>query len=338
MVQSLLETKYLCILYFDERIGPNFLYCQPSKPDDKDFPDLFRILEFSEELGSFLFSFRRYQSINHLFRIFSEMARGGSEFLMISFLLRTSFFKYELGDVYNYLNSKVEILEDFGSQLMQLPNFNLILHSHKKDPDEADLNILCKEYNVDFFPIFNHFFNKLVLDPEINIITKDSRIKRKIFIIGQKNAGKRIFLKNIEAIQFYKQKDFNLSTRIFSVLIENIKIPSPKIDLNSSFDLDTIQAFIYLFKNGKEDNIKKLKEDIEKIIINIADKTINFPILIIENISEGERSLEEYEVYNYLKLSEEQKKIVKVQFYSLNILKDDDEIIKALKWLTLQII
>lgn len=56
-----MDEKFLSISYFDQIVGPNILYCLPDKPvNDLDFPDLPRILEFTEQEGTFLFSFRRF--------------------------------------------------------------------------------------------------------------------------------------------------------------------------------------------------------------------------------------------------------------------------------------
>ena len=58
----------LCITYFDTVLGPNIFYC--SAPLNKvEHPDLGRILEFSEAEGSFIFTYRKFQTINHIFSI-----------------------------------------------------------------------------------------------------------------------------------------------------------------------------------------------------------------------------------------------------------------------------
>ena len=95
----------LALNYFDSILGPNLLYSSsPLIP--KEHPDLSRILEFTEEEGSFIFTFRKYQTINHIFYIDSEFARGGKELLMITYMIRAAYFKDEITDVYNYLSSK----------------------------------------------------------------------------------------------------------------------------------------------------------------------------------------------------------------------------------------
>jgi len=334
----MLEEKYLCISYFDEKIGPNILYCKPQKPDDIDFPDLTKLLEFNDTPGTFLFAFRRYQSINHIFYIKSKMARGGMEMLMISFLVRTSFFKHELGDVFNYLNEQSEILEKLAMKLTTLPSFIQVLHLHKKDPNEADLAQISNELKIDFLSLFNAFFEDLALDPEINIITKDAKITKKIYIIGQQHAGKSIFLKNIEASQFYRQKDFTLSTRILGVLLENVKIPSPRFNLEEPLDLSSIQGFIYLFRDATEENFNRLRKDLEVIMENAILQNKKTPLAILQNIMAGESSIDSNVFLNKITQTKEQATLIPLYFRSLNILKDDNGILNALKWLIFEIL
>ena len=59
--------EILCINYFDYLIGPSTFYCNESLEDNPDYPDLNKILDFNEEEGSFIFSYRKFQTINHLF-------------------------------------------------------------------------------------------------------------------------------------------------------------------------------------------------------------------------------------------------------------------------------
>ncbi|MFX0012013.1 MAG: hypothetical protein ACFE9R_16985, partial [Candidatus Hermodarchaeota archaeon] len=120
----------LCITYFDTVLGPNIFYC--SAPLNKvEHPDLGRILEFSEAEGSFIFTYRKFQTINHIFSIDSEYARGGKEILMITFMIRAAYFKDEITDVYNFLLSKTPNLENFASDIKKLKELTSVIHSNK---------------------------------------------------------------------------------------------------------------------------------------------------------------------------------------------------------------
>ncbi|TFG00029.1 MAG: hypothetical protein EU540_05835, partial [Promethearchaeota archaeon] len=122
--------KFLVISYFDMRIGPNILYSNSDISNIYGFPDLRKILEFIDEAGTFLFSFRKFQTVNTVFYMKSDIARGGEDLLMISCIIRASYFKNELTDILQYLESKKPILEKFAAELKVLPNFNLVLHKH----------------------------------------------------------------------------------------------------------------------------------------------------------------------------------------------------------------
>ncbi|MFX1358055.1 MAG: hypothetical protein ACFFA8_12330, partial [Promethearchaeota archaeon] len=95
----------LCLSYFDTILGPTTFFCN-SPLNTKDHPDLGRILEFQETEGTFMFTYRKFQTINHIFYVNSEYARGGKEILMITYMIRAAYYKDEVSDVYRYLESK----------------------------------------------------------------------------------------------------------------------------------------------------------------------------------------------------------------------------------------
>ncbi len=155
------------------RIGPNILYCKLDIKNIYEFPDLPRILEFGTVEGTFIFSFRKFQTINTIFYMESKLARGGQDLIMISYIIRASYFKNELTDILKYLNSKQSILEKFASELKNLPNFNLVLHKYKKDPSIKQFTEYCKKDNVEFFSLYDNYYNLLFPESEIKIITQD---------------------------------------------------------------------------------------------------------------------------------------------------------------------
>ena len=115
-----MKEEILCISYFDYLIGPSTFYCNESLEDNPDYPDLNKILDFNEEEGSFIFSYRKFQTINHLFFMQSDAARGGHELLMITYMIRAAYFKNEIIDVFKYLDSKIPILEEYASEIKEI--------------------------------------------------------------------------------------------------------------------------------------------------------------------------------------------------------------------------
>ena len=61
-----MDNQILCISYFDQIIGPNRFFCSEPLKEGPDSPDLNKILEFNDEEGTFIFAFRKYQTVNHL--------------------------------------------------------------------------------------------------------------------------------------------------------------------------------------------------------------------------------------------------------------------------------
>ena len=95
-----MSEQILCVSYFDQVIGPNLFYCSEEHLEGPEYPDLGRILEFNESEGSFIFAFRKYQTLNHIFFIDSNVARGRKEILMITYLIKSAYFKNEIADVF----------------------------------------------------------------------------------------------------------------------------------------------------------------------------------------------------------------------------------------------
>ena len=156
------QDPILCVSYFDHVIGLSKLYCSEPLADVVGAPGLNRILEFNEEEGTFIFTYRKFQTLNHLFFIDSKFARGGKDLLMITFMIKTTFFKKEIVNVHKYLDSKTPILEDFAEDIKRLNGLTSLLHLKKSlNSDENVLNFADKELKALFLEIFNRYFKKL---------------------------------------------------------------------------------------------------------------------------------------------------------------------------------
>ena len=245
---TVMKEKFLVISYFDTLVGPNILY---SKSEDINkiygFPNLSRILDFSEEDGTFLFSFRKFQTINTIFNVESDLARGGKDQLMISCVIRVSYFKNELTDIFQYLESKKPLLERFADELKVLPNFNLVLHKNKEAPTIKKFKDYIKEAKVvDFFSLYNKYFDLIFPESEIRIITQDINVQKKILLLGPKGSGKDTFLRTIEALQFFNQDKIDIPTRILGIIIDNIILSNTPEFLSGKIELGIAQAIILI--------------------------------------------------------------------------------------------
>jgi len=331
--------KFLVISYFDMIVGPKILYSNSEVSNIYGFPDLSKILDFSEDEGTFSFSFRKFQTINTIFYMKSDRARGGQDLLMISCVIRVSYFKNELTDIYQYLESKSSTLENFADELKILPNFNSILHNYSEKPSITQFTEYCKEQEVDFFTIYDRYFDLIFPESEIRIITQDINVQKKILLIGPKGSGKDTFLRSIEALQFYSQRKLDIPTRILGIIIDNIILFSSADFLDDKVELDIAQAIIFLINNKDKDTFTEVNSLIEKFIASYSkNKFGKVPLLIINNVFEGKVALREKEIKkNISNLKKLKKEKIPVKYYALNVIKEDPKLLEPLKWLIKEI-
>jgi hypothetical protein len=167
------EKEILYISYFDQILGPNQFYCETTL-DDFDHSKLNRILEFTDEPGSYIVAFHKYRTINFIFFIKSEYARGGEDTLMISYIIRTTDFKNDFIDFFKYLESKEPILVEFANELKNFKELSNILH--KKDKNTFKKSIIelgTENFKNEFLELYSKYFNKLSLKGSLNIKGKE---------------------------------------------------------------------------------------------------------------------------------------------------------------------
>jgi GTPase SAR1 family protein len=341
----------LALSYFDSILGPNLLYSS-SPLNLQEHPDLSRILEFTEEEGSFIFTYRKYQTINHIFYIDSEFARGGKELLMITFMIRAAYFKDEITDVYNYLNSKELDLESYASELKNLQALTEILHGHKNRINEKNiLNLASKGFKTIFMTLFNKYLEKM--SPKIDLTTHslEKGNLKKIYVFGPVKVGKSTFVKNLEVIQFLRYKNNkmkrNLSSKIYDFIIDNIEILTYEcIDEDTDDErtrlyedcIDNAQGFILIYNASNKDSIKDTIEMFQLVLNRCQNKGESMPILIIGNKFHDKEELPPDLILENFDMNELAECGLSIQSYSINLLSEDEKIIEAIRWLLKQII
>ncbi|MBD3193964.1 MAG: hypothetical protein GF317_02845 [Candidatus Lokiarchaeota archaeon] len=343
--------EILCTSYFDTIIGPNTFYCSEPLSDDFDHPDLGRILEFNDEEGTFIFAFRKYQTINHIFYISSEYARGGQELVMISYMIRAAYFKKEITDVFKYLESKTSILENLASKLSQLREFSVILHSNKNGKLLKRNNLLglgSTDFQKEFLRLFKSTFDELCLKEGRSLIENDEKLK-KIFIFGADHVGKTTFLRNLEALQFKQQNNQELTTRILEVVIDNMEILTDKCYDNDfkcqqcekqNRCINRAQGFILIFDVSDKNSIIDAKEHYKLIVNSICkgDQLNSVPILLVGNKFRYHEDVSPQFIHESFETQQTKECNIALEYITMNIREDNTKIMNSLKWIVKKIL
>ena len=345
------EGEILCISYFDQIIGPNQLYCDEGiRTNGIGHHNLNKILEFNDEPGSFIFAFRKYQTINFIFNIDSKLARGKEELLMITYMIRAAYFRNEIIDVFKYLESKGSILEDYSNDLKKLEELPSILHNKNKSSlDGKIIELGSEEFKNKFLLLHEKYLKKLSPRYGIESPVIIKQVPKKVFIFGERYVGKTTFLKNIEQIQFRNQKNNDLPTRIYELLIDNIEIITYDcIDRNFECErcknfggcIKNAQSFILIINANDKKSLIKARENFRNIINKYyeVDNNNKIPLLIIGNKFDNKEEFDSeflYETFNLEKLKEQG---IKVRYDPINIKQEKKKIIEALRWLLRNII
>jgi len=337
------QNQILSVSYFDQVIGPNVFYSSEPMEEVVGAPDLDRILEFNVEEGTFIFAYRKFQTVNHLFYIDSKFARGGKELLMISYMIKTAFFKDGITDVFKYLDSKGPILEDFADEIKELNDLTSLLHMKKSISEGNVLNYGDEKFKNAFLEIFNKYFQKLIPKYRVETPIKNKKLIKKIFIVGAPEAGKKTLLKNIEFIQFLNIKNNDLSVRILEVIIENLEILNyneEKCEFGckgfNSFDecITHAQGLILIFKLSDKNSILDTKNMLQIIEDKYLEKKIDpIPVLIIGNkfnIDEDNKKEYIHKIFEIEKLKENGRRI---RYFPIKILEEDQRVMKSLRWM-----
>jgi len=338
---------WLFLSYFDTILGPSNLHSSsPLIPEEH--PDLGRILEFTEEEGNFIFTFRKYQTLNHIFYIDSEYARGGKELLMITYMIKAAFFKDEISDVYNYLLSKTPDLEAYALELKNLEGITDLLHTHKNDSSQKKiLDVASEEFKDKFLNLFQKYFEKMI--PRMDIPRKENL--KKIYVFGSAQAGKTEFVRNLEMNQFRQYKDNemkrDLASKIYDLLIDNIEILTFEcIDEHINKEktkiyeecIDNAQGFILIFNAANKELLKETIEMFQLVLNRCLDQGETMPILIIGNKFEYKEEITSDMIFENFDLNKLNECGLHPKYFSINILHEDDKIINALRWFLTQII
>jgi len=267
-------------------------------------------------------------------------------------MIRAAYFKDEITDVYNYLSSKAPDLESYASELKTLQDLTELLHSHKNRTNQKEiLNVASKKFKKEFLTLFNKYLEKM--SPQIDLTTHllDKGNLKKIYIFGPRNAGKSTLVKNLEVIQFLQYKKNNMKrdlvSKIYDFIIDNIEVLTYEcVDEDTDEErtrlyedcIDNAQGFILVFNASNKDSIKETIEMFQLVLNRCQDKGNTMPIVIIGNKFDDKEEITSDMIYEKFDMEELEECGLSIEYFSINILNEDDKIINAIRWLLKQII
>ena len=337
-------SEILCISYFDEIYGPSTFYCNVPSLDDPDYPDLKRILDFNDEEGSFIFAFKNYQTINHLFYNKSYLARGGKDLLMISYMIKSAYFRKEIVDIFKYLNSKKTLLSNFALELGKMEQLPVVLRDKRNSIKNFNLlEVKDEKFREAFLQIYREYFNLISYKPLIEDVDGEYGYSKKIFVLGTPHSGKTTFLESIEKSHFYMQNNPDLPTRIYGIMIDNLTILSydcfeQKLQCSQCENLggclENAQGFVIVFDLTDKNSILTAKEHFHTIINSyglIESKKI--PVLLIGNRMNGDGEPDDIFISKTFAFEELESYGMKMRYFKINLKNEGKKILKALRWM-----
>jgi hypothetical protein len=332
--------EVLCISYFSPVLGPQIFYCNDPEIFKYKHPELEKILEFNDNEGSFIFAGLKYQTSNFIFYSQTNQTNSGRILIMLTYMVRSSYFKKNISNVFKYLESIGPILNEMGNLLSQeINNFGNFLLDVQSITNTKNQKKLSNHPNSQkFFEIFNQYSKKLREKQQLLISSRNIPLK-KIFIVGDQDVAKINFLRDLEVLQFHKQQNSDLPTKIYEIAIDNMEIltfecvkedKSCNYCINFDVCLKNAQAFILIFDQSNRGSLLEAKKNLDYIIEQAKGE---IPILLIGNKSKKEEMLSKKEIYTKFELKKLEKSHYPINLFSFNLKKQENLKKEALRWL-----
>ncbi|TXT58510.1 MAG: putative Small GTP-binding domain protein, Arf-domain signature [Promethearchaeota archaeon] len=339
-------SEVLCISYFSSILGPRVVYCTNPEIANYKHPDLEKILEFNDKPGSFIFAGLKYQTNNFLFYIDTKEVKSGKILVMITYMIRSSFFMKQISNVFKFLESTGVLLKELGKKMVQnVEKIVSFLFDFNGSSLEENITKISESPNFTYFSeLLNEYLDKISEKKDLVFSTR-KRSSKKIFIIGDRNTDtKNTFLRNLEVLQFHKQNNIDLPSRIFEVTIENMEILTYDCLRNDKFCfycpnfktcLENAEAFIIIFNQTNKESLLEAKSNLD-LLLEKLDHSI--PVLVIGNKMQNKKNFPREMIFSEFELPQLKDSKMNIEYFSINLNTDNRKIKKALQWLIKKII
>jgi GTPase SAR1 family protein len=176
-----------------------------------------------------------------------------------------------------------------------------------------------------------------------------SETVKKLFILGAYRAGKKTFLDQVKAIQSNLQRNSELSTRIFEVVLENIEVLKEKCyddllqckqcEVNNRC-ITQAQGFIIIFDNSRNKSTRKVQDQYRKIAKEICklNPQKDIPVLLIGNKFNEHNGLNSTALSNEWKEKQGKECSIITKHIEVDLKNDRDSLQRSFQWLIKQMI
>ncbi len=195
--------KVLILSHFDRLMGPQIYLKAPKSFDDEKLLKICNLIDVEQETGFFIHSFGEIKTVNLIFEVHSDLARGKSEICMVSIALIDEEPKVEI---------LKQILLNFAEEFKKFKGIESFLRDKVINPTEdTPTSRQIKEF-------FYKFHRSLPKETNFNRQRNSS-----IFIFGLDNAGKTTIINRLKQNLFTNPVP-TTNINIIRLLFENLSI------------------------------------------------------------------------------------------------------------------
>ncbi|MBD3195796.1 MAG: PAS domain S-box protein [Candidatus Lokiarchaeota archaeon] len=308
--------KLLILSHFDFLYGPQIVLKAPESVSDEELEKIPALMDLYEK-GFFVHIFGKFKSVNLIFELPSEYARGTKELLLISYLV----------DAKNDVNDNVvkKLLKQFATELKKIEDAykGFYVNSEVHHGDEE----VFKKIQL----LFSKFFESFPIE---SVVIKRKRAK--IFLFGLTQAGKTTIV-NCLRNSYSKNPLPTTNVHISRVNLEDLSILVYDAPGQIKFHdlwfpyLKNQNGLVFVLDLADEEKLPAAKKILHKIADNPQVKDL--PLLILLN----KKDLISKDIKDKVEFLELDKLENHPHKYFVTSAINNDGIEEAFNWLSLQL-